>query len=309
MKALHDYVKPGVIHFMAYPATIGGDGPAHDTMLEIVKDDFFDCIEITRVNDKDEAAKVKTLLDASGMTVGFGAQPIALRGGLDMNSLDEEKRVEAVDAMKKAIDQAYYFGAGKLGFITGKVPEDRKDVDKALEALTKSVIEMGHYAMNTGTGDLVLSLETFDGDTDKKALLGTNRLAVEVSREVRQHIPTFGLMLDLSHIPMQGETITEALTVARDHINHAHIGTCVLNPEDPFYGDKHTRFGYENAYVTVEMVRDFFAGLLDIGYLSNDGAFRNVVSMEVMPMAGTEETTQGILGEGKRWMREAWRLL
>lgn len=307
MKAsVQDYMKAGVIHFMAYPQTMGGDGPCFDTMAEIVYDDFFDCIEITRVNDAEEAARVKDLLASSGMAVGFGAQPIALRGGLNMNSFDEEERRKAIDALKGAVDQAYYFGAKKLGFISGKKPAERQD--EALQLLADSIIEIGQYAKSKG--DLVLSLETFDDDTDKKALLGTNRLAVELSRVVRKHLPDFGLMIDLSHLPMQGETIREALTVAEEHINHAHIGTCVISdPSDPLYGDKHPRFLHPKSECRVPEVRAFLAGLLDIGYLREDAAERNIVSMEIQPAAGTHETPQSVIAEGKRVLREAWRTL
>lgn len=307
MKAsLHDYMKVGIVHFMAYPETIGGDGPCFDTMAEIVADEYFDCIEITRVNDEDEAARVKDLLGSSGLAVGFGAQPIELRGGLNLNSFDEEERRKAIDAMKDAVDMAYFFGAKKLGFLSGKKPAERQD--DALQLLADSIIEIGHHARSKG--DLILSLETFDDSTDKKALIGTNRLAVELSRVVRKHIPDFGLMVDLSHLPMQGETIHEALTVTAEHINHAHIGTCVISDlDDPLYGDKHPRFLHPKSESRAPEVRAFLAGLMEIGYLREDASERNIVSFEVMPASGTHETTQSVVAEAKRVLREAWRTL
>lgn len=307
MKAsIHDYLKPGLVHFMAYPATMGGDGPCLETISEVVADEFFDCIEITKVNDPEEAEKVRQVLASSGLEVGFAAQPIALRGGLNLNSFDEEERRKAVDALKDAVDRAYFFGAGKLGFISGKKPAERQD--EALQLLADSIIEIGRYAKSKG--NLVLSLETFDDDTEKKAIIGTNRLAVELSRVVRKHIPDFGLMLDLSHIPMQGETIREALTVAAEHINHAHIGTCVISDlNDPLYGDKHPRFLHPKSECRTPEVRAFLAGLLDIGYLREDAPERNIVSFEVQPAAGSYETPQSVVAEAKRVLREAWRTL
>ncbi|QGF23361.1 sugar phosphate isomerase/epimerase family protein [Raineyella fluvialis] len=307
MKAsLHDYMKVGLIHFMAYPQTIGGDGPVFDTMAEVVRDEYFECIEITRVNDPDEAARVRDLLASSGMAVGFGAQPIELRGGLNLNSFDDEERCRAIEALKGAVDSAYYFGAKKLGFLSGKKPAERQD--DALQLLADAIIEVGQYARSKG--DLVLSLETFDDSTDKKALIGTNRLAAELSKEVRKQLPDFGLMIDLSHLPMQGETVREALTVAADQINHAHIGTCVISdPNDPLYGDKHPRFLHPKSENGVPEVREYLAGLFDIGYLTEDAPERNIVSFEVMPAPGTFETSQSVVAEAKRVLREAWRTL
>lgn len=306
--SLHDYMKVGIVHFMAYPETMGGDGPVVETMSEIVSNEYFEAIEITRVNDPEEAARVKGLLGSSGMNIGFGAQPIELRAGLNLNSFDEAERRKAVDALKDAVDKAYYFGAGKLGFISGKRPD--KNVDEAKQLLADSIIEIGQYANTTGDGSLVLSLETFDNDTDKKALIGTNRESVEFSREVRRHLPNFGLMLDLSHIPMQGETIREALTVAEEHINHAHIGTCVISdPNDPLYGDKHPRMLHPLSEAKIPEVREYLSVLMDIGYIRDDAPERNVVAFEVMPAAGTYETSQSVIAEAQRVLREAWRLL
>lgn len=307
MKAsIHDYMKVGVVHFMAYPQTIGGDGPCFDTMAEVVYDEYFEDIEITRVNDPDEAARVKDLLASSGMVVGFGAQPMELRPGLNLNSFDDAERRTAIDGLKEAVDMAYYFGAKKLGFLSGKKPSERQD--DALQLLADSIVEIGQYAKSKG--DLVLSLETFDDSTDKKALIGTNRLAAELSREVRKHLPDFGLMVDLSHLPMQGETVKEALTATAEHINHAHIGTCVISDvNDPLYGDKHPRFLHPKSECRVPEVRAFLAGLLDIGYLSKNAADRNIVAFEVQPAGGTSETPQSVIAEAKRVMREAWRTL
>lgn len=305
MKAsLHDYMKPGIVHFMAYPETIAGDGPVADTIAEIVYDEFFDEIEITRVNDEAEKERVKMLLGASGMAVGFGAQPMELRTGMKLNSFDEEERQEAIAILKNAVDMAYELGAKKLGFLSGKKPAER--IDDALALLADSIVEVGRYAKSKG--NLVLSLETFDDSTEKCALIGTNRLAVELSREVRKFIPDFGLMVDLSHLPMQGETIREALSVTEEHINHAHIGTCVISDlSDPQYGDAHPRFSHPKSEAGIPEVRAFLAGLLDIGYLREDAPERNVVAVEVKPFGN--ETPQVLIAESKRVWREAWRTL
>lgn len=305
MKAsLHDYIKPGIVHFMAFPETIAGDGPVADTVAEIVYDDFFEAIEVTQVNDSAEREKVKTLLATSGVAVGFGAQPLELRTGMKLNSFNEEERLEAVEMLKGAVDKAYELGAGKLGFLSGKKPADRQD--EALQLLADSIVEIGRYAKSKG--NLILSLETFDDSTEKCALIGTNRLAVELSREVRKFIPDFGLMVDLSHLPMQGETIREALSVTAEHINHAHIGSCVISDlDDPQYGDAHPRFSHPKGECSTPEVRAFLAGLLDIGYLREDAPERNIVAFEVKPFGS--ETGQALIAESKRVLREAWRTL
>lgn len=299
---LHYYMQVGIVHFMAYPETMKGDGPITDTVKKIVIDDFFSAIEITSVNDEAEREKVASLLESGGMTIGFGAQPIILSKKANLNSFDTEERQFAINLVKEAIDQAYEVNASKLGLLSG--PKPAKNEDQALQILANSLKELCQYARSKG--DIALSLETFDDETDKKCLIGSNRLAVEVAREVRKVDPSFGLMLDLSHLPMQRETSKEALTIARDYINHAHIGNCYIkNPSDPAFGDQHPRFGYPGSENDVEELAEYLRILLEIGYIGEGSS--NVVAFEVKPLGN--ESPDVIIAQSKRTLIEAWNRL
>ncbi|MGE7876542.1 sugar phosphate isomerase/epimerase family protein [Peribacillus muralis] len=299
---LHNSMKVGIVHFMAYPVTMGGDGPTVETIKKIVQDDFFSGIEITSINNPEDRKEAAQILQSGGMTVGFGAQPILLRNKGNLNSFDEAERRRAIDLVKAGIDQAYEVNAAKLGFLSGAKPENQQDV--ALQLLTNSIKELCDYAKSKG--DLVLSLETFDDETDKKCLIGSNKLAVEVAKEVRKVDPTFGLMLDLSHLPMQRETSSDALTAARDYINHAHIGNCYIkDPSDPAYGDQHPRFGYPGSEVDVAELAEYLRSLLEIGYIGE--GIKNIVAFEVKPV-GTE-ASDIVIAQSKRTLIDAWSLV
>ena len=41
------YAKIGLIHFMAYPSTIKGEGSVEETIRKIALDEYFDTIEVT----------------------------------------------------------------------------------------------------------------------------------------------------------------------------------------------------------------------------------------------------------------------
>ncbi|QKD80471.1 MULTISPECIES: sugar phosphate isomerase/epimerase family protein [Actinomyces] len=305
-ESLHDYMKVGIVHFMADPAAMTGEGEIAASVARIAADEFFDAIEVTHVKDPAERAAVAEVVSSAGMTVGFGGQPLILRGKLNLNSTDDAERAAAIEALKGGIDQAYELGAGKFGFLSGpNPPADQRE--RALGLLADSIVQLGRYAASKG--DLTLSLETFDDSTDKCALIGTNRLACELAREVRKAIPSFGLMVDLSHLPMQGETVHQALSETAEFINHAHIGNCVIrDPSDPAYGDKHPAFSHPKGENNVPQVREFLRGLLDIGYLRPDPAERPIVAFEVQPL-GAGESTQTVVADAKRVLREAWRTL
>lgn len=299
---LQHFMQVGIVHFMAYPEAMKGEGEISDTVRKIVTDDFFSGIEVTRVNDPAERQKVASLLKSGRMAVGFGAQPILLSNKGDLNSFDPEKRKAAIDLVKAGIDQAYELNASKLGFLSGPKPD--QDVDRALQLLTESIIELSQYARQKG--NLVLSLETFDDETDKKCLIGPNHLAVEIAKEVRKVDPSFGLMLDLSHLPMQRETSKDALTIARDYINHAHIGNCYIKDKnDPAYGDQHPRFGYPGSENDVEELTEYLRMLLEIGYIGEGS--RNVVAFEVKPVGN--EDSDAIIAQSKRTLIQAWARL
>ena len=299
---LQHFMQVGIVHFMAFPEAMKGDGPISETVKKIVTDDFFSGIEVTRVNDPAERSKVASILESGRMTIGFGAQPILLSNKGDLNSFDPEKRQTAINLVKGAIDQAYELNAAKLGFLSGPKPE--KDEDKALQLLTDSIIDLSQYARSKG--NLVLSLETFDDETDKKCLIGSNQLAVEVAKEVRRVDPTFGLMLDLSHLPMQRETSRDALTIARDYINHAHIGNCYIKDKnDPAFGDQHPRFGYPGSENDVKELTEYLRVLLEIGYIGEGS--RNVVAFEVKPVGN--ESSDVVIAQSKRTLIEAWARL
>jgi len=290
-------MKVGIVQFMAYP-----NGPALETITKIAEDPFFGAIEITSIPDPAERAAVARVLAASHMVVGFGAQPIELGNKLDINSLDTEKRQASVNRLKAAVDEAAELGAQRFAVLSGPCPDEQHEAE-AIKALIDSLNQLCGYAAGKGLGVVI---ETFDRSIDKKSLIGPNALAVEVSAAVRREYPTFGLMLDLSHLPLQFETSEQALSVAKDHIVHAHIGNCVLNDKGhPLYGDLHPRFGVEGGENDVPELVEYLRMLREIGYIG-DGK-QNVVAFEVKPQAG--ESSAIVVASAKRTLIEAWARL
>ena len=48
---LHHVIRPGIVHFMAFPATMKGEGPVLETCRQILADEFFEVIEISWIKD------------------------------------------------------------------------------------------------------------------------------------------------------------------------------------------------------------------------------------------------------------------
>jgi len=124
-----------------------------------------------------------------------------------------------------------------------------------------------------------------------------------VAKGVRREFNNFGLLVDLSHLPLLNETPTQAIMPVKDYLVHAHIGNCVLRDEKhPAYGDQHPRFGIEEGENDIEELAAFLKILLDIGFLN----IKNppIVSFEVKPLS--DETPEVVIANAKRVLKEAW---
>ncbi|MEM1485381.1 sugar phosphate isomerase/epimerase [Oscillospiraceae bacterium PP1C4] len=302
VESIKKYMKVGLIHFMAYPETIKGSGPIEETIKKIALDDYFDAIEITWIKDPEVRARVKKMLDTSHLTVAYGGQPRMLTTGSNINDLDEARRLEALDSLKAGIDEAYEMGAGGFGYLSGKYEEATKE--DSYQALVKSTKELCAYAKSKG--DMKVALEVFDYDIDKKSLIGPVSLAKRFAEEISAQFDNFGLMVDLSHIPMIHESNEENLLPIKDYIIHAHMGNTVIkDPSCTAYGDAHPRFGFPNSENDVEELAAYLRTLMKTGYLN--GQDRPIVSFEVKPWG--DEDPDLVIANAKRTLNLAWALV
>jgi sugar phosphate isomerase/epimerase len=287
---------------MAYPSTIKGEGPILETIRKLAVDDYFTAIEITTIKNKEERQKAKQMLDTSKMTVAYGGQPRLLTTGLNINDLNEEGRLKAVANLKEGIDEACEIGATGFAFLSGKYEEATKEA--SYQALVKSTKEICAYAKSKSS--MRVALEVFDYDVDKKSLIGPAPLALRYAKEIREEHAHFGLMVDLSHIPLIHETIEESILPVKDYIIHAHIGNCVLkSPEMPAYGDVHPRFGFPNGENDVDEVVAYLKVLFDIGFLNDQQP--PIVSFEIKPFG--DEDPDIVIANAKRTLNAAWARL
>ena len=125
-ESMYKFMKVGLIHFMAYPETMKGDGPILETLQKIAEDDFFTAVEVSWIKDDKVRDKAKKLLEMSHLTVAYGAQPRLLINNLNLNSFNEEERKMAVREIKAGVDEAYEIGAKGLAFLSGKDPGEEE---------------------------------------------------------------------------------------------------------------------------------------------------------------------------------------
>ncbi len=297
---LHSYMKVGIVHFMAFPGISHGPELVN-SIKRIAEDEFFGAIEIQPVpgDARDDVVK---LLKSSRLAVGYCAQPVLLGEKLDLNSLDLQQRKAAVSRIKSVVDEAYVMGASKLAVLSGPAPATENQ-QQAKKLLIDSLAEICDYAKGKG---ISIVLEIFDRDVDKKCLVGPTKEAVRIASEVRKNHPNFGLMVDLSHLPLLRESPDFALKTAKDYLVHAHIGNCLMaDKSHPAYGDKHPPFGVAGSENDIVQLRQFLMALLSIGYIGKGK--QNIVAFEVKPLSG--ENPEVVVANSKRVLMEAWARL
>lgn len=295
--SLHSYMKVGIVQLMAYP-----EMDTVESIRKIAEDEFFGAIEITSVPEeiRDEVTQI---LGASHLVVGFVGQPLLLNNELDLNSLVPQQREAAVSMIKGGIDEAYSLGARQLAVLSGPAPAKEK-YSQAKELLVDSLSQICRYAQSKG--DLGITMEIFDRDYDKKCLIGPTIEAVEIAREVKRQYVNFGLMIDLSHLPLLKETADHAVKAAKDFLTHVHVGSCILKDKShPAYGDKHPPFGLAVGENDVAEVKLFLKALMEIEYIGEGK--QSVVAFEVKPLAG--QNPDVVVANAKRTLMEAWAAL
>ncbi len=292
-----EQVRLGLVHFMVHPECMGGDGPVAATAATLLAGGDFGLLEVAPVNDPAERARLRDAARAAGAGLSLGLQPLVLMKKLDPGSLDPGERAQARDAIRTAMTQADDLGAESVALCSG--PETPAATRRAsLAAFADTLV-----AVCSSAGKRPVWLEVFDFDVDKRRLVGPTKEAAELARTVRALAPEFGLVLDLSHLPLQHEDPRAALREAQEVLAHAHAGNCVLQDKThPRFGDQHPRFGIAGGENDVPELADFIAGLFEIGYLRP--GVRRDVSFEVRP--GPGESPADLVAHTLHTWEAAW---
>jgi sugar phosphate isomerase/epimerase len=306
---LEAYCHVGIVHPMAFPECLGGEGPILETLSQIATDTYFSAVEVGWMKSARVRQQAASMLATAGIEVIFAAQPAMLQQGLSLCSLDSAQRQAAVAGGKELIDQAYELGAAMMAVLSGPDPGEQRRA-AATEALVDSLKHLCWYAQEKSEERMLsISLENFDRELDKKQLIGPTKEAAQVAEAVWGEASNFGLTIDLSHLPQLRERADETVIAAVDHLIHVHIGNCVLaDPAHPSYGDKHPRFGIAGGVIGVEELKRFLEALIYAGYFKrNTPTAMPVVSFEVRPGAG--ERSELVIANAKRALVQAWAKL
>ncbi len=294
-----DEVILGINHMFLYPPSIT-DVDAHTaTLRELASNETMDALDcwVWAPHAKEELSILKNCGKHINYNIGdrYGDVPVFPA------TKDAAERRYAMDTLRRETEFAVECNAKKIIFGSGKdVPEDRKEAQKRF---AEFVMDWMQYIPK----DVILTLEPTDRDVDKYFLYGDLQETCDCVQTIRDAgFSNMGILLDMGHIPIMHETLESAVQTSAAYLDHIHLGNCVIkNPDSPFYGDKHPRWGEtDGEYDETDGAR-MLALLKKAGYLSRGGA--QTISFEMRTLEGmTEAQTQTHL---RNWFTETYALL
>ena len=297
----------GVVHPMIFLECRGGEGPILETLPRIINDTLFGAIEIAPIKDPAVRQKAKALLaQAQVQVVYLPILPIIIEK-LELGSADAVQRQAALSRLQSLLDEAIDFGAA-LAMVQGPLDPGPAERAATTARLVEDLQSLCDYAdARAHTRRLHLSFENFDRDIEKKRLIGPTVEAAALAQAVDR--ANFGLTVDLSHLPLLGETSAHALHTAAPHLLHVHIGNCVIDhPASLLYGDFHPRFGHPQGRNDLPEVVEYLRVLDQIQFWTRARARLGgtpILSMELRPAPG-EDDPLAVLANGQRTFARAW---
>ena len=156
----------GIVQFMLHPDLQTGDGPAVEAAEALAADGFFHALEIARINDPSQRAAMRRLAESAHLTLGYGAHPQILSGGLNLASTDSEAREHSVTQVKAAIDEAAELGIAMVTLLDGpnSAPTPGGE-EAAVASVVESLTELCDYAARQ---NIWIALEQFDRAIEKE---------------------------------------------------------------------------------------------------------------------------------------------
>ena len=183
--------------------------------------------------------------------------------------------------IKEMIAQAVAIGASGLIFASGPpCPDDATEAHYAVFAdfcrwLCGELKPHGITAL----------IEPVDTAVHKKFLYGPTEACVKLVESLKPEVDNFGIILDLSHIPLISETFEHAIKTVAPYLKRVHLGNCILkNKKHPLYGDRHPPIGFEGGEIDTPQLTTILRCLHEVGFINKEN--RGSVLFEIMPWPG-----------------------
>ncbi|MBD2847534.1 TIM barrel protein [Paenibacillus sp. IB182496] len=296
-----NYMKLGINHHLLYPASFESSQAHRDSFPGLVRQEAFEVVDLFIMEGGAAEQFIVDELRASGKEAVYNC-PLMLGDELNPHSEEEAVRRHTLAELKVHLDRARRLKARKAVVASGIDPGPAHR-----ERQAAYFVEYLAQACRYAGEELELLIEPFDRGIGKNLLIGPSEEARRVVEQVRASgCGNIGILLDMGHVPLMGESFEHAAATLAPYIRHIHLGSCVQSdPDDPLYGDMHPPWGYPGGAHDVREAADFLQALFTIGYLAEGK--RETVTLEMRPYPGKSEDESIAIFLAK--LDQAWTLL
>lgn len=275
------------------------NGFTADLIESFAADGFYQSYEIGDHIDAAERRRILELSQNNQLQIIQWLTFLIDRNNLDVSSLNSKLRLQSVKQIKEHLYAAAECGASSIAFVPGPDPAVHLRTE-AMEGFYESLCdiceEAARYQMN-------VLIEPLDREAHKKRLVGPTSDAVQLLSKVKESYDNIGLAFDTAHAALNGEDLTEALTLSQSFIQQIHFSNAVLNPDSELYGDHHMPIG-EPGFLDVKGIADILQTADKLG-IQNESGLRIAVEVRGMDEAdvhANEKTVRNILRDALNLM-------
>ncbi|WP_164821329.1 sugar phosphate isomerase/epimerase family protein [Paenibacillus koleovorans] len=294
------YFRIGINHHLLFPDTFESVEAHLRSLPEVLAYPEFEVVDMFIPEEGNTAKLEGEYVARSGKEPVYNC-PLMTGPGRNPHSPDPSVRLATQGEVIRHLRRAQQIGARKAVVASGANPRpEEREQQTAWFVDYLSVL-------CAVVPDIELLIEPFDTSIGKNLLIGPTREAAEVVRQVKERgLSNIGLLIDMGHVPLMGETFAQSLQDGGAYVRHIHLGSCVMrNPANPLYGDMHPPWGYEDGEHDVPELIQFLKALFAAGYLG--GAERPTVTLEMRPYPNLGERASVDIFLDK--LEQAWKAL
>jgi sugar phosphate isomerase/epimerase len=302
MTPLRDVARLGLVHHMLFPEEAADPDRYANSLREFIARtdiDTFDCCAPRDIRPFAGFADLVRVHEKHDITFAIHLFPFK---ELSLCEPDPDRNRAARTILAGMIEQAQAVGAARMIVASGRPPENQH-----LDACRKAFRETCRWMCERLTpAGITLLIEPFDTAVDKCFLYGPTIDCTTLVQDLRDTGADIGIELDIAHLPLMNETISDAIHTVAPVLQRVHLGNCVLrNPDHPLYGDKHPPIGYPEGEINVPEITEALKALCQCGFLSKTQPGSLLLEMTPWPGRTVEQTVDDSMNR----LNTAWQRL
>ena len=299
-ESIRKFARLGLSHFLLYPKCMEDSDDHVRTLQALVKRTDIETFDCFIPYGRDRQDRLIRAIRQSGKTdIGFFIHHFPYRKLL-MSSPSPLEQHQVRLIIKEMVGQCVAIGAETLTFGSGPPSPDAASDDHYRSFadfcrwLCTELAPLGITAL----------IEPIDTTVDKRFLYGSTESCVQLIESLKPDVDNFGVLLDLSHLPLMGESCPHAVDTVAPYLKRVHLGNCVLKDKNhPRYGDRHPPIGVDGGEIDIPELTTFLRCLLEARFLNAENPGSMLFEIAPWPL---ERDIEELIADSFDRLNQAW---